>query len=159
MHPEPHRSVQIRSWGIVVLWAAVVWLAGSDAMSAHETSRFLGPLLDWLLPNLDAADRVLLLGLARKSAHVVEYAILAALLLRALLLSHQRTLARASLIALGASLALAVTDEWRQGLSTVRSGAAGDVGLDLAGALAAIALWALFEAASARRRATPAPPS
>ena len=159
MRPEPARSVQIRSWGIVVLWAAVVWLAGGDAMSAPETSRFLGPLLDWLLPDLEAADRLLLLGLARKSAHVVEYAILAALLLRALLLSRRPTLARASLIALGASLVLALADEWRQGLSAVRTGALGDVGLDLAGALAAIALWALFEAAGARRRATPAPPS
>lgn len=157
MRREPTRRVKIRAWGIAVLWAAVVWVAGGDSLSAHDTSRFLGPLLDWVLPNLDAADRDLLLGLARKSAHVVEYALLAALLLRALLLSWRRTLVPASLVALCASLGLAVADEWRQGLSAVRTGSAGDVALDLAGALAAIALWALFEASSARRRATQPP--
>ena len=137
--------VKVRAWAFVVLWAAIVWGAGGDSLSATSTSRFLGPLLDWILPNLGDAQRDFLLGLSRKSAHVVEYAILAALLLRALRLSWTRALAPAALLSLCGVGALAVADEWRQGLSAARTGSVGDVALDLAGGLAAIAIWGLIE--------------
>lgn len=129
----------------MVLWAAIVWGAGGDSLSATSTSRFLGPLLDWILPSLGDAQKDFLLGLSRKSAHVVEYAILAALLLRALRLSWTGPLTSAALVSFCGVAALAVTDEWRQGLSAARTGSAGDVALDLAGGLVAIAIWGLIE--------------
>lgn len=148
---------QIRAWGIAILWSAILWGAGGDALSATSTSRFLGPLLEWIFPTLSGADKDLLLGLTRKSAHIVEYAVFAALLLRALLLSWTRSFARAALLTLAAAFALAVADEWRQGLSAVRTGSEVDVALDSAGALAAVLLWGFFGRAGRRNHRSAAP--
>src|SRR5712691_7353535 len=70
-------------WLPPVAWMAVTFWVSTDSGSGEHTSRILLPLLRWLLPwatpeALDAAHLLL-----RKSAHVTEYAILAALWFRA----------------------------------------------------------------------------
>ena len=88
----------VRAWLAVILWAALVWSLGSDGFSSGQTSRILGPLIDWLAPNASEAERAELLFLARKTAHVVEYGILAALALRALWLGTRLAQAQAPAI-------------------------------------------------------------
>src|SRR5262245_22852594 len=132
-----HRFV--RYWLPVVLWAAVIFSASTDALSVRQTSRFIGPLLRWLFPAIsdEGVWRVQLV--VRKTAHVTEYAILSALLWRALRRAERhdpRTWRRAPAgwAFLAASL-YAVTDEWHQSFVPSRGSHWGDVLLDAVGAL------------------------
>jgi VanZ family protein len=135
----------LRAWLATALWAAFVWGLGGDAMASESSSRFIGPLIDWLLPDLGWHEKHRILYTIRKSAHVVEYAVLALLTLRALWLSWRESLLLASVFAAGVVAAMAVADEARQGQSAVRTGSAWDVLLDVSGGLAAIAGFLLFQ--------------
>jgi VanZ family protein len=134
----------LRAWGAAGLWALLVWSLGDDGFSANRTSRVLGPLVAWLFPDLSDAATAQLLFTLRKTAHVVEYAILAGLSYRALRISWPadwRWMAPAT-VALVATLAGA--DELRQSLSDDRTGSVWDVLLDCAGgALGLLAVAAL----------------
>ena len=104
-------------WLPVVLWAGVIFALSS---------------IPSLGTGLGTWDLVL-----RKAAHVTEYAVLGALLVRAV--------AEAPAFVLG--VAYAVTDEVHQSFVDGRAGTPLDVTIDAAGVLAGIALVAL-----ARRR-------
>jgi VanZ family protein len=127
------------AWLLFALWASFVWWLGTDQFGAATTSRYLGPLLDWLFPHLAPAQRFALLMSIRKFAHPCVYAVLAGLAFRAALLSGVSGLARGAAIALALAVSLAGLDEVRQSRSNARTGAASDVGLDAAGASAALA--------------------
>ena len=60
----------------MLLWAAFVWGLGSDTLSEGQTSsRFIGPLIDWLFPDLSPDARYAVHYGIRKSAHLTEYAL------------------------------------------------------------------------------------
>lgn len=138
-------SRALRAWLIVALWAAVVWGLGGDAFSAGQTSRILQPLIEWLFPNLSTADVYRLLYAIRKAAHVAEYALLAVLILRALLLGARRSLVSGLGVTLALITAMAMADEHRQSQSAVRGGSGWDVLLDVTGGILAIALLLLLQ--------------
>ena len=71
-------------------WAGLVWGLGSDSLGSSTTSVFLGSFVEWLLPGITPSEKWKLVRLLRKSAHVIEYAVLAGLILRAARLSWQR---------------------------------------------------------------------
>ena len=129
-----------RAWFPVLAWTAVIWMLGGDGFSATQTSRILGPLLDWLLPGISPDHRLDLAWWIRLSAHPVVYGIEAVLVGRALRL-HFPGLGAAKLagLAFAASALLAGADEIRQWGSSVREGSPVGVGLDLVGASVAIA--------------------
>lgn len=129
---------------MVVAWATFVWGLGSDGFSNEDTSRYLGPLVDWLFGSLSAAARESILFWIRKAAHPVEYGIWAALLVRAFWLSQLRDALRLAGCTLALVFALAAADEIRQGRSDARDGSGWDALLDLAGGGAAVVcvLWA-----------------
>ena len=124
---------------MVIACGAVIWLLGSDSFAASETSRYLGPLLDWLFPWFTPEQHDQALYYLRKPAHLIEYGALALVSIRALLL----TLTWSPTLAVAASLcmvlALASADEVRQGLTANRTGTPVDVLFDLAGACLALA--------------------
>jgi len=93
-----------------------------------ETSRFIGPLLKWLLP--DALPETLrsIHGVIRKLAHVTEYSILAALAWNALRGWSGRPFLAAFLL----TATVAVIDELDQAFSGSRTGSLYDVLLDTA---------------------------
>ncbi len=108
-----------------------------------ETSRFIGPLLRYLFPDIAPETLVLVHKGVRKSAHIVEYAILAFLAVRALSISAGSALCGwryvipLSLVALIASL-----DEYNQSLDVRRTGTFDDTLLDIASGSAMLAfLW------------------
>jgi VanZ family protein len=105
-------SAALRAWTPVVVWAAVIF--------AFSSVPDLGT-------GLGTWDLVL-----RKLAHGVEFAVLGALLLRAL---------RDELPALVAGIAYAVTDELHQHFVPGRVGAPLDVLLDSVGVALGIAVW------------------
>ncbi len=105
-------SASLRLWAPVVLWAAVIF--------AFSSVPDLGT-------GLGTWDLVL-----RKLAHAAEFAVLGALLLRAL---------RDELPALAIGIAYAVTDELHQHFVPGRVGSPLDVAIDSAGVAVGIALW------------------
>jgi VanZ family protein len=105
-------SPVLRVWAPVVLWAAVIFAFSS----VPDLGTGLGT---WDL-------------LLRKLAHGAEFAVLGALLLRAL---------RDELAALVAGLGYAVTDELHQHFVPGRVGSPLDVLIDTAGVALGIAVW------------------
>lgn len=126
-----------------------VMLAGSgDMLSSQKTSRFIGPVLRWFDPEItEATVRAIQFGI-RKTAHVVEYAVLSLLLWRARRGSGSDSapvrFREAALFAIVVAAAFAVVDEVHQSFVPSRQGSAWDVALDTFGAaLAMVGLWQL----------------
>jgi len=142
------------AWAPAGLWALVIWQLGGDGWSAPTTSRFLGPLIEWIFPALDPETQRTLAASLRKLAHPTVYGILAGLAYPAGLrtLRGQHGIGHA-LITLLPIVFLAIADEWRQAGSTARTGSGFDVLLDLAGAFAAF--WTAGFADRAFRRHRP----
>jgi VanZ family protein len=120
----------------------------TDAFAGDETSRILGPLLRWALPNASEATIALVHAVVRKLAHFTEYAVLGILVVRALV-DEETRFVRVALRALLLCIAYAALDELHQAFQPTRTGAVLDVMLDGAGAAAGIALsggWRRFGA-------------
>jgi VanZ family protein len=137
MAPMGRRST---AWLAVAIWALLVLELGSESFSQASTSRFLAPLLRWLLPALSADGLTLLEHAIRKTAHLVEYALLAALGYRALRLSTGFGLAAQLLLVTALVAGVASLDETLQAGRPSRGGHPGDVLLDVAGGLLGLAV-------------------
>lgn len=138
----------LRYWLPVLVWMALIFTASSDVKSFAHSSRLLAPLLHWLFPQMreDTLDFIILL--ARKGAHLTEYAVLALLLWRAVrrpVKSDSRPWnwqeARFALLLV---MFYAATDEFHQQFVPTRYSLVSDVFIDTAGGAAALlALWSL----------------
>lgn len=104
------RGHQVVSWAAVILWAGIIF---------HLSS----------LPLISLPFRTRLLA---KLAHVVEYAILTLLLIRALMAQNMSS-RRAVLITLLVALAYAVSDEYHQSFVPGRHPSSLDVLIDTLG--------------------------
>ena len=127
------------AWTAAVLWTVLVLAASGEAFSAANTRGWVYEIWSWL--GVSRAEVAPFLFWTRKAAHVVEYAILGALALRAL---HgvRLGITSASLCALLWAFTVALGDETNQAQLASRTGSATDVALDVAGAAVAIALTA-----------------
>ncbi|MBW2275201.1 MAG: VanZ family protein [Deltaproteobacteria bacterium] len=139
------RTAAASAWVPVALWALLVWGLGGDGFSASETSRFIVPAMRWLFPDMNAREIWQLLYAIRKLAHVVEYAILAILVVRALWLGRRPSLAFSAALALAIVVTFAAADETRQGRSAARTGSHRDVLLDVSGGVVAIGLLVFLQ--------------
>ena len=128
----------------LVLWIGVIMFLSSGQASMSNTSRFVRPLLEFLLP--DAPEEILIVyhGYIRKSAHVAEYAILAFWAARAFVSSKQNFLRRfwfvSSFILV---FAVASIDETNQSFLNSRTGSIYDVLIDVSGGTAMILIFYL----------------
>jgi VanZ family protein len=149
MHVASNRTKFLRDWLPALGWMIVIFAASTDLMSAEHTSRFIRPFLQWLNPHVSAATIASVQFAVRKAAHVTEYAVLGALLLRAFRSqqSSQRRLAVAAL-AFAVSVAWASLDEFHQSFVASRTGSPADVMIDVCGAGVGISAYSLI----ARRR-------
>ncbi len=134
-------------WLPVLVWMCVIFSASGDQMSFSRSSRIIGPLVRWLLPDLsDEAVHAVVVGV-RKCAHLGEYALLALLFWSALRKPRAPATPpwRWSVAALALALvvAYAATDELHQVFVPSRQGSPWDVLLDtLGGAVGLLLLWA-----------------
>jgi VanZ family protein len=135
-----HRDF-VRRWVPVIIWVLVIFTASTDLMSATHTSRFIGPFLRWLMPDISGATIVAIQLLVRKVAHVTEYAILAALLLRALRGAARHIEWHLLLLACALAAVCAALDEYHQSFVSSRTAAVGDVLIDICGALLGLVLF------------------
>src|SRR5204863_7440178 len=124
-------------WLPVLAWMVFIFIGSTDLLSAEHTSRFIGPFLRWFAPDVSDATIASIQLIVRKSAHLTEYAVLAALLYRALV-------KRWIVIAFVISALYAALDEFHQSFVASRTGTAYDVMIDCAGAMIGLAIYRLI---------------
>lgn len=140
--------VFIKYWLPVLVWMAVIFSASSDRLSMEHSARLVDPIVDWLFPHLSKEALHAVVLVARKGAHLFEYAVLACLLWRTLhkpALEEPRTWSwPAAAVITGFVMLYAASDEFHQLFVPTRQGAVSDVLLDTTGAvLALLFLWSL----------------
>src|SRR5687768_18080706 len=84
---QPSLLQRVVRYGPLTLWTGVILFASTDGFSAGNTSRIIRPLMLWLFPEITEAQLGTVHLLTRKTAHFVEYAILAFLAQRAFITS------------------------------------------------------------------------
>src|SRR5206468_12433340 len=106
----------LKYWLPLLIWLGVIFVGSTSVMSAEHTSHYVVPFLLWLKPGMSPGTIWTILVVARKCAHVTEYAILALLLWRALRsvpVFHAKTLILSGAVLLGCA-AFAASDEFHQ---------------------------------------------
>ena len=150
--PSTWRS---RLWRYVPLacWIAFIFFASTGAMSASNTSRIIAPLFRWLFPAITEAQLLFVHFGVRKTAHFVEYAVLALLAVRAFIPSTRRSLRRRPFITALALVALvALLDEYNQSFNAARTGTIRDSLIDMTGGATALFLFHLWRVRTRRRQ-------
>lgn len=143
-------------WVTPICWMILMRFFSSDSMNGESTSRFLEPFLHWAFPLWN--DWQLQQGhyLVRKTAHIVEYAILTGLWVRAFFLrfraemtflkgSRLRKSAGFILLSACISTIYASLDEYLQTFTRYRTGNPGDVLFDFLGVMFMGVLLFLFQ--------------
>ena len=121
----------LKDWLPVLAWMIFIFLGSTDLLSAEHTSRFIGPFLRWFVPDVSEVTIASVQFVVRKCGHLLEYAILAALLSRALRTWRERPFGVAFIFA----AIYAVLDEFHQSFVASRTGSPWDIIIDCAGAL------------------------
>jgi VanZ family protein len=133
-----------RFWLPPLLWMVVISLFSTDHFSGQQTSRFIGPLLRFFLPDVADATISSIQLFIRKTGHFTEYAILFLFWYRAFHRHEEKPLKKWNpkngAYCLGICIAYAVLDEWHQTWTSHRIGSPIDVILDSIGGAAAM-LW------------------
>jgi VanZ family protein len=142
----PNIRAFFKYWLPPLAWMAVVFTASSDTESFEHSSRILAPLLHWLFPQISDDTVHFIVLIARKCAHLIEYAVLAMLLWHALHkpvknVSHPWSWHEARLVLLLVAL-YAASDEFHQRFVPTRTAHVTDVFIDAAGGAAGLlAIW------------------
>jgi VanZ family protein len=121
--------------------------SGETGSRSSTIGRFLA-VLTWFCPEAQESltrDQIdLLFYFVRKTAHVVEYALLTLLALRAVQQDRQEWEWRRGLLAALIAIAYACTDEWHQSFEVSRTADVKDVYIDTIGVLLASVLGWLW---------------
>jgi VanZ family protein len=136
----------LKYWLPFLIWLGVIYVGSTSVMSAEHTSRYIVPFLLWVKPGMSPAAIWTILVVARKCAHVTEYAVLALLLWRAF--RNIQVLRTKTLIVFGAVLLgcapFAASDEFHQTFVKSRTPSVRDVLLDVTGAFLGLLIGASF---------------
>ena len=133
---------ELRPWLWVFIWMLIIFLFSTSTFSGTNTSRIIGPILKWLIPEITNESIAFIQFFLRKTGHIVEYAILSILVSNAIV----RRLAEFSAIplifkAVFISSIYAAFDEWHQSWTVGRTGSLIDVSIDSVGALLGVFLF------------------
>ncbi len=143
----------LKYWLPVFIWIGVIFAGSTDIFSAEQTSRYLVPFLRWLDPQISISTIAMIHFALRKLGHLIEYAVLAAFLWRALR-SGTNIRAKMSTLFAGVWVAcaiFAVSDELHQSFIASRSASLLDVMIDTSGAVVGLAICVLFAAWANRK--------
>jgi VanZ family protein len=132
----------IRVWWPALLWASFIFSMSTDAFSQDHTSRFIEPLLRWLLPHFSHRQIVHIHHIIRKCAHFTEYFIFSILLFRAIRGARRGWHWTWGITALIIAAGYACLDEIHQAFVTSRTATPWDSLIDSVGAF--VAYLALF---------------
>jgi len=142
-----HKQI-LKTWIAALLWMLLIAIESTDMFSAEHTSRFLYPLLHYLM-GMDLARFAVVHHYIRKLGHFVGYFTLSFFLFRAWRATLHlpwapRWALRWAAIAFTMSAVVASLDEWHQSFIPSRTGVFSDVVLDSCAALTAQVLIFLF---------------
>jgi|GEM_PF-314655 len=153
-------SLFLRRWLPVGLWAGFVLYASTSVGSGDNTALVLRPFLKWIWPDFGLSSLSEINFLVRKTAHVVQFVVYAALLWRGLRLPPALAVRTRVAVAwvLGSSAALGFLSEGIQLFFPQRSAQLADVGLDFAGAVIGAAFVLAARALPGRHRPSKIPP-
>jgi VanZ family protein len=133
------RRERIYRYAPLLLWTALIFYLSSGQASMPQTSRFIGPLFEFLFPNASKELLTTFHALIRKFAHFFVYAVLAFWSWRALKDSSKAFLRKYRyLFSLLLVLLVASIDETNQSFNAARTGSIYDVLLDFTGGLTVI---------------------
>jgi VanZ family protein len=144
-----------------LLLMLIIFMASTDVGSSEHSGRVLYPILTWLglADRLTAARLDEINHYVRKAGHLTEYALLAALVHRALAPSlilagrgRSRWAAKWVLISLGVVLLYAASDEFHQRFVASRTPSIWDVLLDTIGGGVGLTLKRAWEGLWRRQR-------
>lgn len=142
--PVQAHSQWNRFWryGPLVAWMAVIFFASTDVFSASHSGQLIGPLLQWLFPNISEGQISTIHSLIRKAGHLTEYAILGLLAARAFYDSAHAGLRRRWFeVALSLVVLYAFSDEFHQSFTPLRTASVYDSLIDITGGLAALLFY------------------
>jgi VanZ family protein len=133
----------IIAYAPILLWIGVIFFLSSPEASFSQTSRIVGPLLNFFFPDMPEATKVIVHGYIRKTAHFTEYAVLALLAFRAFSTSAIHFLqTRCYILALTLVVVVASLDEFNQSFEASRTSSIWDVALDISGGvMMVVVLW------------------
>ena len=144
--PSRSASAILGLWGPPLLWALFIYLLSTDVGSTQNTQGILFRILALLWPgvlDLSASAQYAIQFTLRKAAHLTVYAVLAALLLRAMVRGGASP-DRGAKVAFVLALLYAAFDEAHQSFVGSRTASLMDVGIDGAGAALGIALYRVW---------------
>jgi VanZ family protein len=122
-----------------LVWATLIFIGSSSLLSANNTSSLLARPLHFLFPGVSEAGLLIIHFGIRKAGHFTEYAILAALVARALRTSSRQVLRdRWFLVSLLLIIVYALSDEFHQSFVPSRTASIYDSMIDSAGGLFAL---------------------
>ena len=136
-------SLQLSNWrgrffryAPLILWIGIILFASGGQASMAKTSRFLGPLLEFLFPTASPETIYTYNHYIRKFAHLSVYFVLAFWAFRAFSKSSVSLFKQNwFVVSLGLVALVASTDEFHQSFNPSRGGSVYDVLLDIFGAL------------------------
>lgn len=133
-------------WLPVIIWMSIIFTVSGDTGSFQHSSRIIGPILHWLMPNLSQETTDEIVFAIRKCAHLSEYALLAFLVWRAWRKPRWKDprpwMWSQAGVAVWVAMFYATTDEFHQTFVPSREGCVRDVMIDSTGAIVGmIVLW------------------
>jgi VanZ family protein len=127
---------KFKYWLPVIMMMACIYWMSTDTLSSRSTMHIIEPILRFFAPSISRKEIIMIHGMIRKAAHVIVYLILGMLLFRAFRAgSHERRLWRWALSSLAVVVLYAITDEFHQSLTSTRTAAPADVGIDVLGGI------------------------
>lgn len=138
-------SGKVRYWLPVFLWMCVIFTMSTSLFSSRETSKFIEPVIRFLLPYIPGHEVDIIHGLIRKCGHLSEYFVLGILLFRAFgAIDAELSVGRIVLYSVIVIALYAASDEFHQTFVYGRTPSVVDVGIDTVGGMFAQAGCLLF---------------
>ncbi len=134
----------LKIWWPAIAWAIVISSFSTGAFTSEHTSRFIIPVLHWLLPHASPETLSTVHHVIRKCGHFTEYFILSLLILRGFRAGNQEFGLRLALLSILMVAGYAALDEFHQSFVPGRGAAVSDVLLDTSGGAAGILIVALL---------------
>ena len=133
-------------YGPLLIWMAFISFASTNDFSSMNTSKVIRPLILWLLPNATEVQLATFHLAIRKTAHFLEYGLLALLAGRAFVTSSV-ALIRQHWFLLGILLVTlyALLDEFHQSFVSSRTGSLYDSAIDVIGGLTVLLIFRAYQ--------------
>ena len=132
----------LKYWIPVLAVLAIQFSFSTSAFSSSETSRFITPILRFLLPHSSMDRLTFWHHVVRKAAHITEYCVLGMVVYRAFQIDLSNP-SRVRLLTVSFVVAAALFDEFHQSFVPSRGSSIIDVGYDfMGGVIALVLIWA-----------------